>query len=101
MTEDDVKKLVRLQEDIKQLKKTKVNILGKNHLEIIAEEGVYLQSYSSIIVFQSNDGKTYLDKKTWNYSRTTAGWRNKFLNETTKETEKKIASGEYQLIDLN
>ena len=75
----------------------------------------YYQSYNSIIVkighdiIDKNDGitvkgvsiNTYLDKKFWNFSNTTSKYRNKFLNETTKETIAKIKSGEYKLVDLN
>jgi len=75
----------------------------------------YYQSYNSIIVkighdiIDKNDGitvkgvsiNTYLDKKYWNFSNTTSKYRNKFLNETTKETMAKIKSGEYKLVDLN
>jgi hypothetical protein len=75
----------------------------------------YYQSYNSIIVkighdiIDKNDGitvkgvsiNTYLDKKFWNFSNTTSKYRNKFLNETTKQTIAKIKSGEYKLIDLN
>jgi len=46
-------------------------------------------------------GGVILDKKYWNYSKTTSKYRNKFLNETTKETQAKIDSGEYVLKDLN
>ena len=45
--------------------------------------------------------KTYLDKKYWNYSVTTSKYRNIFLEETKKDTEKKIESGEYVLTNLN
>jgi hypothetical protein len=75
----------------------------------------YYQSYNSIIVkighdiIDKNDGitvkgvsiNTYLDKKYWNFSNTTSKYRNKFLNETTKQTIAKIKSGEYKLVDLN
>lgn len=60
----------------------------------------FFQSYQSIIV-KVSDGKTYLDEKLWNYSRTTSKYRNLFLWETTKETEAKIKSGEYILTNLN
>ena len=43
----------------------------------------------------------YLDKNKWDYSTTTGKYRNQFLGETKKETEKKIESGEYALVDLN
>ena len=65
------------------------------------------QSYSSIIVKVSkkipprNGNQIFLDKKYWNYSNTTGKYRNIFLNETIKDTRKKIKSGEYKLTDLN
>ena len=42
-----------------------------------------------------------LDETYWDYSKTTGKYRNQFLGETKAETEKKIKSGEYQLVDLN
>lgn len=62
----------------------------------------YFQSYNSIVVkvdYKAN--KTYLDKNTWDYSRTTSKYRNEFLNTTTPETKEKIKSGEFKLADLN
>jgi hypothetical protein len=64
----------------------------------------YFQSYNSIIVkIERLEGKeiTYLDPVYWNYSRTTSKHRSTFLNESTKETEKKIKQGVYILQDLN
>ena len=52
----------------------------------------YYQSYNSMIV-KIDLHNTYLDKKYWNFSNTTSKYRNKFLNETTKETQAKIKSG--------
>ena len=60
----------------------------------------YFQSYNSVIVKKESD-KIFLDKQTWNYSVTTSRYRNIFLDESTKETQKKIDSGEYILTDLN
>ncbi len=45
--------------------------------------------------------KIYLDVNYWDYSKTTSQYRNRFLNETTKETQAKIDSGKYLLVDLN
>ena len=62
----------------------------------------YYQNYNSVIVkidLLTND--IYLDEKYWNFSNTTSKYRNKFLNETTKQTIAKIKSNEYKLIDLN
>jgi hypothetical protein len=73
-----------------------------NQFSIRTEKGLYFQSYQSKIVFIPNDGTPIqLDKETWDYSQTTGKYRNMFLGETKKETEKKIASGEYILTNLN
>lgn len=71
-----------------------------NQFEIIDGDNRLFQSYDSIIVKQYN-GKVYLDATYWNYSKTTSKYRSQFLNETTKETQAKIDSGEYTLMDLN
>lgn len=63
---------------------------------------VYFQSYKSTIVeHRLYNGLIMLDKKYWNYSNTTGRYRNIFLDETRKETEAKIKSGKYKLVDLN
>jgi len=63
--------------------------------------GEMFQSYQSNIAYRDITGQVYLDETYWNYSRTTAKYRNIFLGENTEETRKKIKSGEYKLIDLN
>ena len=76
-----------------------------NQFTITDDNGnTFFQSYKSIIVkINSGDGNydVELDKKYWNYSNTTGKYRNIFLNETIKDTRKKIKSGEYKLVDLN
>ena len=69
---------------------------GTNH-----KSGDAFQSYDSMIAFKDFEGRVYLDEKYWNYSRTTSKYRNMFLNETTKETEKFIDSGLYKLVKMN
>jgi hypothetical protein len=71
-----------------------------NQFEIRTETAVYFQSYKSIIVKIEN-GITYLDSRFWNYSKTTSKYRNQFLDESTKETEKKMKEGIYILTNLN
>ena len=44
---------------------------------------------------------TYLDINNWDYSPTTSRYRNQFLGENRKETEKKIKSKQYKMVDLN
>jgi len=59
------------------------------------------QSYKSKIAIKWYSGTVQLDKYYWDYSRTTSRYRNIFLGETKKETEQKIISGEYKLVNLN
>ena len=73
----------------------------KNQFIIQTNEGVYFQSYNSIIAFRPSKGKIQLDENYWDYSTTTGKYRNLFLQETKHETEAKIKSGEYELVNLN
>lgn len=72
-----------------------------NQFIIYTNDGKYFKSYDSIIVFVPIYGKVQLDNTYWNYSKTTGKYRNQFLNEDKRETERKIISGEYELVDLN
>ena len=75
------------------------NIVANQFL-IIDGNKTYFQSYRSIIV-KIEDGQIMLDPVYWNYSRTTSKHRSTFLNESTKETQRKIKEGLYILQDLN
>jgi len=66
----------------------------------IATRGHMFRSYSSNIAFKCSRGY-FIDKNKWDYSTTTGKYRNQFLNETKKETQAKIDSGEYILTNLN
>ena len=72
-----------------------------NQFEIRTNKGVYFQSYNTIIAFWSNKGQIFLDRYSWDYSRTTGKYRNQFLGENIEETRNKIRSKEYKLKDLN
>lgn len=83
------------------------NMAGKsgrkvpNQFEVQDDEGrIYFQSYQSVIAVKDN-GRITLDRTKWDYSKTTGRYRNQFLGETKKETERKIADGTYTLADLN
>ncbi|MBO7735274.1 MAG: hypothetical protein J6S67_22100 [Methanobrevibacter sp.] len=72
-----------------------------NQFIIRASDGVYFQSYNSIICFIDKSGQVFLDRDKWDYSSTTGKYRNIFLGESKAETLKKIKSGKYILTDLN
>lgn len=63
----------------------------------------YFQSYNSKIIKKdyANNGQIYLDETYWDYSRTTARYRNQWLGEDTNTIKTKIKSGEYKLTNLN
>ena len=83
------------------------NMLGSsgkevaNQFKIFTDDGVYFRSYSTIIAFKPFQGKVQLDRDKYNYSRTTAKYRNQFLRMTSKEVEKAIKEGSIDLVDLN
>jgi len=58
------------------------------------------QSYGRTICVITK-GKVYLDKRYWDYSKTTGKYRNQFLRESISETRMKIKDGIYKLRDLN
>ena len=72
-----------------------------NQFIIEVDGEVYFQSYSSIIAKIAINGKVYLDEKYWDFSVTTGKWRNQFLGETKKETERRIEDGTYIMTNLN
>jgi len=74
-----------------------------NQFKIITDDGVYFQSYSTIIAFKPNTPgeRIMLDAEKWDYSRTTGKYLNQFLREFKKDTQRKIDDGTYELGDLN
>ena len=71
-----------------------------NQFIIRTDNATIFQSYNSIIAMRTQ-GKTYLDKDAWDYSVTTGKYRNDFLGENKRETQRKIDAGIYELVDLN
>ena len=72
-----------------------------NQFVIRTKQGVYFQSYDSLIVFINNKRQVFLDTCYWNYSNTTSRYRKEFLGEDTKTTKDKINKGKYILEYLN
>jgi hypothetical protein len=73
----------------------------KNQFVLEINGNRYFQSYNTVIAKIDTKGKTYLDKDSWNYSRTTGKYRNMFLGENIDQTRKNIKNGTYKLINLN
>lgn len=71
-----------------------------NQFEIRENGKRIFQSYNSVICVIEN-GVVTLDEYYWDYSKTTGKYRNIFLCETKKETERKIKEGIYKLANLN
>lgn len=71
-----------------------------NQFIIYTDQGRYFKSYNSLIVFEPYSGKTQLGND-WDYSTTTGKYRNLFLGEDKKATERKIKDGTYELRDLD
>tara|TARA_R100001594_G_C3988048_1_gene251727 strand:- start:17 stop:280 length:264 start_codon:yes stop_codon:yes gene_type:complete len=72
-----------------------------NQFIIWTDKGKYFQSYRTIIAFIDNNNNVFLDKDSWDYSRTTGKYRNIFLGEKRDSTIYSIKIGEYELKDLN
>jgi hypothetical protein len=71
--------------------------LNANHVVVKTHDRRVLFSYDTEIASMHNNGVVTLTKD-WNYSRTTSKFRNQFLDETLKETQAKLISGEYKLV---
>ena len=100
--------------NIDELKQIKFKQLQNNQLVITYANGdEALYSYGRLIALKESEPRymdtfgdnpicrTYLNVNAWDYSRTTGKYRNIFLGETKRETEKKIKSGAYILKDLD
>jgi len=72
-----------------------------NQFKIETPEGVFFQSYKSIIAVIRLNGDIELDEKYWDWSVTTSRYRNSFLNMKTKDIKKAISTGEIVLKNLN
>lgn len=74
----------------------------ENQFIIKTDQGLYFQSYESVIVFIPFDSrKVVLDEKYYDYSKTTVKYRNQFLGCDSQEVWRRIANGTYIFGDLN
>lgn len=84
--------------------KVKVSESGKNHYVIQTPDGLYLQSYDTVVAYKDNGGNIYLDNRYWDHSKTTVKHVNMFLYSMMGERmdiRKAIKQGKIKLTDLN
>jgi len=72
-----------------------------NQFEINHNGEKFFQSYRVIVAKYDASGRLFLDSYYWDYSRTTARYRNQFTGLTTDETKKGIKDGSIVLCNLN
>ena len=71
--------------------------MANNQFEIRTKQGIFFQSYDSIIALKKNNGKIVLGQD-WRYSRTTMKYLIQFLNrDSIREVDKMVASGEIKI----
>ena len=93
------------QEQSRQAMLTSSGKPAKDQHVITYDDGsTAFESYGTIIAHRPVNYPSQpirLDKWKWNYSVTTARYRNRFLGEATADTRKRIKTGQYVLVDLN
>jgi hypothetical protein len=71
-----------------------------NQFKFFTDDGVYFQSYDTVIAFKSK-GIVTLDALNWDYSRTTLKYLAVFLGQDTATTRRQIKEGIIKLDNLN
>ena len=75
--------------------------IANNQFEIYTDEGVYFQSYDSVVAFKPNNSEEKIRVGVdWDYSRTTMKYVGQFLGQNTAKTRKDIAD-EVILVDYD
>ena len=73
----------------------RVETIAPNQLKIYASDGVYFQSYDSVVAFRPRNRKEKVRVGTdWDYSRTTMKYVGQFLGQNTAKTRKDIEKGD-------
>ena len=75
--------------------------IANNQFEVYTDEGVYFQSYDSVVAFKPNSSEEKIRVGVdWDYSRTTMKYVGQFLGQNTTKTRKDITDGVI-LVDYN
>ncbi len=85
---------------VKNMRSYKGNFIANQFIIVINDMTIF-QSYDSTIAIVYRNGDIVLDEVYWDYSRTTAKYRNKFLNLDTSEINSRIKDGRITLANLN
>jgi hypothetical protein len=78
----------------------RISSLANNQLVIKRGKKEIFQSYGTIIAVVENN-KITLDRKKWDFSRTTTKYLGRFLGCNKADIEKRIKDGTYKLANLN
>ena len=69
----------------------RVVVIANNQFELYTDEGVYFQSYDSVVAFKPNSSEEKIRVGVdWDYSRTTMKYVGQFLGQNTAKTRKDI-----------
>ena len=75
--------------------------IANNQFEVYTDEGVYFQSYDSVVAFKPNSSEEKIRVGVdWDYSRTTMKYVGQFLGQNTAKTRKDIKN-EIILVDYD
>ena len=75
--------------------------IANNQFEVYTDEGVYFQSYDSVVAFKPNNSEEKIRVGVdWDYSRTTMKYVGQFLGQNTTKTRKDITD-EVILVDYD
>ena len=75
--------------------------IANNQFEVYTDEGVYFQSYDSVVAFKPNNSEEKIRVGAdWDYSRTTMKYVDQFLGQNTAKTRRDIKD-EVILVDYD
>ena len=75
--------------------------IANNQFEVYTDEGVYFQSYNSVVAFKPNNSEEKIRVGVnWDYSRTTMKYVGQFLGQNTAKTRRDIKD-EVILVDYD
>ncbi len=73
----------------------------KNQYQFLHEGCEYFQSYDKVVAKIDQNFNVFLDEKFWDASKTTAKYRNMFLNKSTSVIKEEVHNGQIKMVNLN